>query len=79
MDQFLETLKQIGADFVNNTGLAIVRTIAFLVLGLIVIKIVNILTRKATLKSKLDNSAASFVTSIVAVFLYIVLVIVLVT
>ena len=79
MDQFLETLKQIGADFVNNTGLAIVRTIAFLVLGLIIIKIVNILTRKATLKSKLDNSAASFVTSIVAVFLYIVLVIVLVT
>ena len=33
MEQFWETLRQIGNDFVQNTGLAIVRTIAFFVLG----------------------------------------------
>ena len=80
MEKFLETLKNIGLDFVQNTGLAIVRTIAFLVLGLVVIKIVQSLTRATTLKSRrLDKVASSFVVSIVTVVLYIILVIVLVS
>ena len=59
---FLETLKQIGIDFVENTGLAIVRTLAFLVLGIVIIKIVQTIVRGATLRSKkLDSSAASFI------------------
>lgn len=80
MDGILETLRSIGADFVQNTGLAIVRTIAFFVLGLIVIKIVQTIVRGASLRSRrLDNAAATFVISIVTVVLYIALVIVLVT
>ena len=67
-----ETLRNFGLDFVENTGLAIVRTIAFFILGLIVIKIVQSITRGAALKSsKLDNSAASFIISVITVILYI--------
>ncbi len=75
-----EIIRQIGIDFVQNTGVAIVRTIAFFILGLIIIKIVQAITRSATLRSsKLDNSAASFVISVVTVILYVILIIVLVT
>ena len=77
---FWETLQQIGTDFAQNTGLAIVRTIAFLVLGLVIIKIVQAITRNATLRSsRLDNAAASFIISVVTVILYVALVIVLVS
>lgn len=76
----MDTIKDFAVYFAENTGLAIVRTIAFLILGLIVIKIVQSITRGATLKSsKLDNSAASFIISIVTVVLYITLIIVLIT
>lgn len=74
MDKVWETLKEIGTDFVQNTGLAIIRTIAFLILGIIVIKIVQTITRRATLKSRLDKSAGSFIISIVTVILYVLLV-----
>ena len=75
-----ETLRNFGLDFVENTGLAIVRTIAFFILGLIVIKIVQSITRGAALKSsKLDNSAASFIISVITVILYIGLIILLIT
>ena len=67
-------------QFVNNTGLTIVRTLAFLVLGLVVIRIVQIIARSASLKSKrLDRAASTFVLSILTVVLYIALVIVLVS
>ena len=67
-------------QFVNNTGLTIVRTLAFLVLGLVVIRIVQIVARSASLKSKrLDRAASTFVLSILTVVLYIALVIVLVS
>ena len=67
-------------EFVNNTGLTIVRTLAFLVLGLVVIRIVQIIARSASLKSKrLDRAASTFVLSILTVVLYIALVIVLVS
>ena len=79
MNDIWETLKAIGTDFVQNTGLAIVRAIAFLILGLIVIKIVRIIARSAAMKSsKLDRSASTFIISIITVVLYVVLVIVLV-
>ena len=80
MDKIWETLKAIGNDFVQNTGLAIVRSVAFLVLGLVIIKIVRIIARSATLKSnKLDKSASTFVISILTVVLYLALVIVVVS
>ena len=75
-----ETLKAIGTDFVQNTGLAIVRTVAILILGLVVIKIVRIIARAAALKSnKLDRSASTFVISVITVVLYVALVILLVS
>ncbi len=80
MNDIWETLKAIGTDFVQNTGLAIVRAIAFLILGLIVIRIVRIIARSAAMKSsKLDRSASTFIISIITVVLYVVLVIVLVS
>lgn len=79
MEEFWETLKNIGQDFVQNTGLAIVRTIAFLVLGLVIIKIVRVIAQSATYKSKLDNAASTFVVSLITVVLYIALIIVLVS
>ena len=80
MQEFLDALKSFGQNFVTDTGLTIVRTIAFFVLGLVIIKIVQAITRSVSLKSnKLDNAAASFVISIVTVVLYIALVIVLVS
>lgn len=80
MDQFIQAIKEFGQNFVQDAGLTIVRTIAFLVLGLIVIKIVQTITRNVSLRSsKLDNSAATFIISIVTVILYVALIIVLVT
>lgn len=77
---FWETIKAIGVDFVENTGLAIVRTVAFLVLGLVIIKIVQTIARSATLKSnRLDRAASTFVLSILTVVLYVALAIVLVS
>lgn len=75
-----ETVQQFFNGFVENTGLAIVRTIAFFVLGLVIIKIVQAITRNATLRSsRLDNAAASFIISVVTVILYVVLIIVLIS
>lgn len=80
MDDFWNTLTEIGKYFVENTGLAIVRTIAFLVLGLVVIKIVQTIVRRGTLKSsKLDKSASTFIYSVVTVVLYIALIVVLIS
>ena len=80
MSYILEALKDFGNKFVSETGLTLIRTLAFLVLGLVVIKIVQTITRNVTLKSsKLDNSAASFIISIVTVVLYVALVIVVVS
>ena len=79
MEELWETLKNIGQDFFQNTGLAIVRSIAFLVLGLVIIKIVRVIAQSATYKSKLDNAASTFVVSIITVVLYIALIIVLVS
>ena len=79
MSEFWDVLKEFGTNFVQNTGLTIVRTIAFLVLGLIVVKIVQSIARSVTLKtSRLDNSAATFIVSVITVVLYIALVNVLV-
>ena len=79
MEEFWNTLREIGSDFVQNTGLAIVRTVAFLVLGLVIVKIVRIIAQSTAYKSKLDNAASTFVVSLVTVILYIALAIVVVS
>ena len=74
-----DTIKDIATEFVNNTGLSIVRAIAFFVLGLIVVKIVRMILQTVLFKSRLDGAAATFVISIVTIVLYVALVIILVS
>ena len=74
-----DTIKDIATEFVNNTGLSIVRAIAFFVLGLIVVKIVRMILQTVLFKSRLDGAVATFVISIVTIVLYVALVIVLVS
>lgn len=74
-----DTIKDIATEFVNNTGLSIVKAIAFFVLGLIVVKIVRMILQTVLFKSRLDGAAATFVISIVTIVLYVALVIVLVS
>ena len=79
-EKIVDGVSAFWEEFVNNTGLTIMRTLAFLVLGLVVIRIVQIIARSITLKSrKLDRAASSFVLSILSVVLYIALVIVVVS
>ena len=59
MEEFWNTLREIGSDFVQNTGLAIVRTVAFLVLGLVIVKIVWTMRRRPSS----SPSSPSFCTS----------------
>ena len=73
-----EAIQEIASEFVENTGLTIVRAIAFFVLGLIVVKIVRLILRSVLFKSKLDGAATTFVVSIVTIILYIAVVILLI-
>ena len=72
-------MKDFFSDFAYEGGLVIVRTVAFALLGLVVVKAVGLITRRVTLKSKLDNAAATFVISVITVVLYIALVVVVVS
>lgn len=76
VDDFLNEVKNYFANFFRDGGLTIIRTVAFALLGLVILKIVRILVRRATLKSKLDSAASTFIISIITVILYVVLVIV---
>ncbi len=79
MEQFIQAVKDFFSDFAYSGGLIIIRTIAFALLGLVVLKIVRMLTRRAAMRSKLDKAAATFIISIITVVLYIALVIVIVS
>lgn len=80
MQNILDTLATFWEDFYQNLGLSIVRSIAFLILGLIVVKIVQITVKKATIRSrKLDNAAATFITSVITIVVYIALAIVVIS
>ncbi|MBQ7153289.1 MAG: mechanosensitive ion channel [Clostridia bacterium] len=74
----IEKLNQAWTDFYSNAGLTITYCILFFILGLIFIKLLQSGIRKATIKSKrLDNAASTFVTSIISILLYIALLIAL--
>ena len=80
MQEIWQALKNFGANFAQGAGIAIVRTAAFLVLGIIVVKIVTGIVRSVAYRSRrLDRAAASFVVSIVTIVLYVALVVVLVS
>ncbi len=79
MEDFWKGVQNFFNDFLYDGGLTIVRTIAFALLGLVILKIVRMIVRRTALKSRLDNAAATFVISIITVVLYIALVIVVVS
>lgn len=65
--------------FLNGYGLTVMKALAILVLGLLVIVIVRKAVKRASTKSrKIDNSAATFITSVVALVAYVFLVLVLI-
>ncbi len=65
--------------FFNGYGLTLVKALAILVLGILVITIAVKTVKKTSTKSrKIDNSAAAFITSLVALVAYVVLVLILI-
>lgn len=76
MDKFLEALQSFWTDFYSNIGLSIARSLAILVFGIVVVKVVRNIVKRASIRSrKLDSSASSFIVSLVTVLLYVVLII----
>ncbi|MBQ9713740.1 MAG: mechanosensitive ion channel [Clostridia bacterium] len=64
-------------NFLGGYGLVIAKALVVFVLGLLIIAVIKKLVKKKSTKSrKIDNSAASFITSIVALIAYLVLIIV---
>ena len=65
--------------FFSNYGKAIVLALVILVLGVLVISIVKKAVKKNSVKSrKIDNSAATFITSIVSLIAYVALIILII-
>ncbi len=79
MEDFWKSIQDYFNNFLYDGGITIVRTLAFALLGLVILKIVRMIVRRAALKSKLDNAAATFIISMITVVLYIALVIVVVS
>lgn len=70
----MEAVKQFFAGFLQGGGLSLVKALAFLVVGLIVVRLVVAFVRSLTIKNRsLDNSASTFITSLVKAVLYILL------
>lgn len=75
--QLWNQVKSGVGSFLNGYGLTIAKALVVLVLGLLIIAVVKKLVKKNSTKSrKIDNSAASFITSIVALIAYVALMIV---
>ena len=75
----LEQIQAVLWDFISGYGKVIAWAIAIFVVGLLVISIITKAVRKNSTKSrKIDNSAASFVTSIVSLAAYVFLVLVII-
>ena len=77
---FSEVWKQFkswGKNFLGGYGLVIAKALVVFVLGLLIIAVIKKMVKKNSTKSrKIDNSAASFITSIIALIAYVVLIIV---
>ncbi len=79
MKAFFEQCKDVLWSFFSGYGLTLVKALAIFVLGVLVIAIAVKTVKKASTKSrKIDNSAAAFVTSIVALVAYVCLALVLI-
>ena len=78
MAEFFNQLKTWAWNFFQGYGLTIVKALALLVLGILVILLIKKTVKKNSIKSrKIDNSAASFVTSLASLAAYVLLAILL--
>lgn len=69
--------KSWAGNFLGGYGLVIAKALVVFVLGLLIISVIKKLVKKNSTKSrKIDNSAASFITSIVSLIAYVTLIIV---
>lgn len=79
MDNILKALKSFWETFYKNIGLSIIQSLAILILGILVVKIVRGIVKRSAIRSrKLDSSAVSFIVSLVTVLLYAAVIIVVV-
>ncbi len=76
MEDFWNEVKDFFSNFIYDGGLVMVRTIAFALLGLVILKIVRMIVRRAALKGRMDNAAGTCVVSIRTGLLYVDIVIV---
>lgn len=61
-------------DWATNAGLNLMKAIAFLMIGILIIKIVMKILHKALAKSKLERVAAKFIANVVKFLMYLVLI-----
>ena len=66
-------------SFFVGYGLTIMRALAIFVLGVLVVAVVRKAVKRSSMKSrKIDNSAAAFITSVVALVVYVLLAVILI-
>lgn len=71
-----QSIKDFFAGFLTGTGLDIVKALAILVVGIIVTTLITALIRSLTIKNRrFDNAASTFITSLVKVVMYVLVVI----
>ena len=68
-----EEIKTTGITFFQTSGLNILKAIGILLIGLVAIKIIVTITKKVFRKTKMEKAAQGFLTSIIKVVLYLVL------
>lgn len=79
LEELWSKVRAVTWNFFSNYGKAIVLALVILVLGILVISIVKKAVKKNSVKSrKIDNSAASFITSIVSLVAYVALIILII-
>ncbi len=78
-EKFWVQVKDILWDFVSGYGKSIALALMLLVVGLLVVSLIKKSVKKTTIKSrKVDNSAATFITSLVALIAYVFLMLIVI-
>ncbi len=79
MKELWQQIKAMTWEFVSGYGKEIALALVILTVGLLVISLVKKAVKKNSTKSrKVDNSAAAFITSIVALVAYVLLILVII-
>ncbi len=79
MQEFLNQIVEAGKSFINGYGKVLIMALVVFVVGLLVIAIIKKSVKRSSTKSRnVDNAAASFITSIIVLVAYVVLLIVMI-